>query len=213
MRQVLGSRLTHWLRPSCFWRSMMAETLAAQAPQREGLHFGLLTRPHPEEPPQAASRRTRPTFNPIEKGSRFICLLCFSAFIASTPAFAQTPRAPAPQRPQAAPATPAQPSEATVPYEPQLLRLAEILGSLAFLRDLCGAGDADKWRAQMAALLSAEGATEARKERMAGAFNKGFRGFEQTYRTCTPNAQLVITRYVDEGERIAHDIASRYGGG
>ncbi len=116
----------------------------------------------------------------------------------------------APQPPRAEPPPAAEPP---APYEPQLLRLAEILGSLAFLRDLCGAGDGDKWRAQMAALLAAEGSVEGRKERLAGAFNRGFRGFEQSYRSCTPNAELVISRYIEEGERIARDVASRYGAG
>jgi uncharacterized protein (TIGR02301 family) len=100
-----------------------------------------------------------------------------------------------------------------IPYEPQLLRLSEILGALSFLRDLCGAGDGDKWRTQMAALIATEGTSEERKARLAGSFNRGFRGFEQTYRTCTPNAELVIGRYIREGEKIAQDVASRYGGG
>jgi uncharacterized protein (TIGR02301 family) len=117
-------------------------------------------------------------------------------------------RAPQPSRPEPPPVV-----EPPAPYEPQLLRLAEILGSLAYLRDLCGAGDGDKWRAQMAALLAAEGAVEARKERLAGSFNRGFRGFEQSYRSCTPNAELAISRYIEEGERIARDVASRYGAG
>jgi uncharacterized protein (TIGR02301 family) len=110
-----------------------------------------------------------------------------------------------------APAPP--PLEVPAPYEPQLLRLSEILGALSFLRDLCGAGDGDRWRNQMAALLAAEGVTEGRKERLAGAFNKGFRGYEQSYRSCTPNAELVITRYLAEGEKLARDVTSRYGGG
>ena len=134
------------------------------------------------------------------------CLLLIGA------AVAQTPRPTAP-RGATPPAQPAQPGEPPIPYEPQLLRLAEILGSLSFLRDLCGAGDGDKWRSQMAALLAAEGTTEARKERLAGSFNKGFRGFEQSYRACTPNAELAVSRYIEEGERIARDVSSRYGGG
>ncbi len=116
-------------------------------------------------------------------------------------------------RQQAPRVEPPAPSEIQAPYEPQLLRLAEILGSLAFLRDLCGSGDGDKWRAQMAALLAAEGTVEGRKERLAGAFNRGFRGYEQSYRSCTPNAELAISRYIEEGERIAREVASRYGAG
>ena len=35
----------------------------------------------------------------------------------------------------------ARPGRAPAPHEPQLLRMAEIMGALAYLRDLCGAGD------------------------------------------------------------------------
>ncbi len=186
-------------------RASRFETPAAQAPQHEGrVHNILPGGPHPEERAKLASRRARL--------ARAIAPVLVLVALLQT-AQAQTPRAPAPARPQAAPATPASPAEQAIPYEPQLLRLAEILGSLSFLRDLCGAGDGDRWRAQMAALIGSEGTTEGRKERLAGAFNKGFRGFEQSYRTCTPNAELVITLYIDEGERIARDVSSRYGGG
>ncbi len=107
----------------------------------------------------------------------------------------------------------AQPGPPPPPYEPQLLRLAEIMGALAFLRDLCGQKDGDNWRARMSALMEAEGATETRRDRLAGAFNKGFRGYEAIYRRCTPNAELVVNRYLEEGGRIARDMQNRFGGG
>ena len=47
-------------------------------------------------------------------------------------------------------------SDAPPPYEAQLLRLTEMIGALAYLRDLCGAGDGDEWRVKMTALLNAE---------------------------------------------------------
>ena len=118
------------------------------------------------------------------------------------------------QRTPARPPEPAVPQTAPAPpYEPQLLRLAEVMGALAYLRDLCGLQDGDKWRARMSALLEAEAPTEARKERLAGAYNKGFRAYEAIYRTCTPNAELVIARYLEEGGRIARDVTNRFGGG
>jgi uncharacterized protein (TIGR02301 family) len=117
------------------------------------------------------------------------------------------------QAPSGASATPEQPAPEgpPPPYEPQLLRLSEILGALAYLRDVCGARDGDAWRAKMSALLDAEAKSQTRRERLAGAFNRGFRGYEVIYRTCTPNAETVITRYLNEGGRIARDINYRYG--
>jgi uncharacterized protein (TIGR02301 family) len=111
------------------------------------------------------------------------------------------------------PAAPAAPVEETPPaYEPQLLRLAEIMGSLALLRDLCGAGDGEDWRRRMGALIEAESTTPQRRDRLAGAWNRGFRHFETIYRVCTPAAERLIARYVEEGARIARDLGSRYGG-
>jgi uncharacterized protein (TIGR02301 family) len=118
-------------------------------------------------------------------------------------------------KPSAVPVKPEAPAPAVEgpppPYEPQLLRLSEILGALAFLRDLCGAQDGDDWRAKMASLLDAEAQSGQRRQKLTGAFNRGFRSYETTYRGCTPNARSAITRYLDEGARIAHDIAYRYG--
>ena len=41
-------------------------------------------------------------------------------------------------------------------------------------------------------------------------FNRGYRGFQQTYRSCTPAADIVIRRYLEEGAKIARDITARY---
>ncbi len=97
------------------------------------------------------------------------------------------------------------------PYEPQMLRLNEILGGLSYLRDVCGAGDGGEWRAKASALLDAEAPSGARRERLTSAFNRGFHGFELTYHACTPNARLVIARYLDEASRLSHDISYRFG--
>jgi len=116
------------------------------------------------------------------------------------------------QRGEAKPdAAPADPDAQMPPYEPQLLRLAEILGALSYLRDICGTKDGETWRARMNALLEAEARTNARRERLAGAFNRGLRGYSLTYRVCTPNAQAIISRFLDEGSRIAREVANRYG--
>jgi len=113
--------------------------------------------------------------------------------------------APTKDAPPAAEASPA-------PYEPQTLRLSEILGALAFLRDLCAAGDGDDWRNRMSALLEAEAPSGPRRDRYVAAFNRGFRGYELTYRACTPNARAAIVRYLDEAGRLTGDLTYRYGG-
>lgn len=105
-------------------------------------------------------------------------------------------------------AAPARAVEA--PYEPGLLRLAEILGSLHFLRALCGE-TGEPWREQMESLLVTEQPDPALRARFVAAFNRGYRTYEATYTGCTASAAAAIARYMKEGETLARDIASRYG--
>lgn len=107
----------------------------------------------------------------------------------------------------AAPAAEAPPP----PYEPQLARLSEVMGALAFLRDLCGDKDGDDWRGEMAALLDAEAPDGPRREKFVAAFNRGFRSYELAYRTCTPNARTATARYLDEAAKISRDVTYRFG--
>ena len=132
----------------------------------------------------------------------------------SAPAATARPANPAVNAAQPTPAaspTPAQP-DTPPPYEAQLLRLAELIGALTYLRDLCDDGDGAAFRAKFADLVDTEGTTDARKESLAGAFNRGFRDYELTYRACTPTAQAIVARFLDEASRIAKDVATRYSG-
>ena len=90
----------------------------------------------------------------LERSSEVKRLVSLFAAVAaltllSQPLVAQT-AAPAKPAARVAVPTPA-PSQAPAPivapppYEPQLLRLAEIIGALAYLRDLCGDGDGDSF--------------------------------------------------------------------
>lgn len=141
------------------------------------------------------------------------CMMICIAALAPADALAQGRTAPSAKPASALPAPPApQPLETPPPYEKQLLRLAEVLGALAWLTDLCGDRPSDQWRGQMTQLMEAEATSAARRERLAGAYNRGFRGYGAMHRRCTPNAELIITRFLDEGARIARDVASRFSG-
>ena len=112
-----------------------------------------------------------------------------------------------PKQPEPEPAPAVTPA---APYDGDLQRLAEILGALQYLRTVCKADDGQKWRDQMQALLDAEAPDGDRRRKIVANFNRGYRGFQQTYRTCTPAADLVIRRYLDEGAKIAREITARY---
>ncbi|HEX2136393.1 MAG TPA: TIGR02301 family protein [Microvirga sp.] len=169
-----------------------AALVLAAAPAHAQSFFERLFRPLPQyAPPQYAPPQYRP----------------------------QPRRAPAQQRPSQAAPPAAQPQQQPAaaepppaPYEPELLRMAEIIGSVAFLRSLCTAPDAAEWPQRMQQLIDAEGTTPGRRERLAGAYNRGYRAFALTYRVCTPSATEATNRYLDEGDKLARNLSSRYGG-
>jgi uncharacterized protein (TIGR02301 family) len=96
------------------------------------------------------------------------------------------------------------------PYEPQLLRLAELFGSLHYLRNLCGETSND-WREHMESLLVHEEPEPERRSRMVASFNHGYRSFGSVYTTCTASAVEAIERYMLEGETLTKDLVTRYG--
>jgi uncharacterized protein (TIGR02301 family) len=127
---------------------------------------------------------------------------------------AQSPAPPPSRAPMQAPAQgpPAPPPvpEEPAPYDHDLQRLSEILGALHFLRGICGSDEGQKWRDEAQALIEAEAPAGQRHDQMIASFNRGYRGFQQTYRSCTPAAGVVIRRYLEEGATIARDITARY---
>jgi uncharacterized protein (TIGR02301 family) len=101
-------------------------------------------------------------------------------------------------------------NEAPAPFDADLQRLGEIMGALHYLRAVCGANEGQRWRNEMQALIDAEAPSGERRRKIVASFNRGYQGFQQTYRTCTPAADIAIRRYLDEGAKIARDITARY---
>ena len=105
---------------------------------------------------------------------------------------------------------PAKAQDAAAPFDAGLQRLAEILGTLHYLRGICGSNEGGKWRNEMQALIDAETPSGERRARMIAGFNRGYNGFQQTYRSCTPAASVAIRRYIDECSKISRDLTARY---
>jgi len=99
---------------------------------------------------------------------------------------------------------------AEMAYDRQLLRLAEVLGSLHYLRPLCGEKDG-QWRERMEALLDAEKPDPERRARLVSSFNHGYSAFASVYKTCTKSAVMAIELYMKEGEQLSTGIVDRYG--
>ncbi len=92
------------------------------------------------------------------------------------------------------------------PYDDKLTRLAEILGAVHYLRELCGQSDGQLWRDQMKEILAADGGSALRKAMLSRSFNNGYRSFGRTYQDCTPSAQTAISRFLAEGAQLADTL-------
>lgn len=105
------------------------------------------------------------------------------------------------------PGAPAQETDES--YDDQLLRLAEILGAIHHLRDICGFDEGQLWREKMLELLEVEDPPGQFRARMIASFNNGYRGFRRTYLSCTGSAKTAETRFLTEGAQIAADLTIR----
>jgi uncharacterized protein (TIGR02301 family) len=92
------------------------------------------------------------------------------------------------------------------PYDDKLLRLAEIMGAVHYLRELCSANEGQIWRERMKELLDAEGSSALRRARLTRSFNQGYRSYNRTYVTCTPSAQNAVNRFLTEGLQISEGL-------
>lgn len=142
-----------------------------------------------------------------------LAALVLAALAASPQALlAQTRRPAQPQQQQRPPEPAPEPESPAPPYEPQLLQLAEIIGSLSYLRTLCETREAQDWRERMGTLLDSEGRSPQRRERLASAYNRGYRAYSATHRTCSDGSQEASARLAQEGEKLAKALAGRFGG-
>ena len=96
------------------------------------------------------------------------------------------------------------------PYEARLYRLGEVLGSLHYLRNLCGE-DGNEWREQMEALIVTENPSPEKRRRLVASFNRGYRSYAEIHIACTPAAAEAIARYMKEGETLARETAATFG--
>lgn len=92
------------------------------------------------------------------------------------------------------------------PYDDKLNRLAEILGAVHYLRELCGANDGQLWRDRMREVMDGEGSSALRRARLTRSFNNGYRSYSRTYQSCTQTAETAIKRFLTEGAEIADGL-------
>ncbi len=95
------------------------------------------------------------------------------------------------------------------PYEKKLLRLAEILGSLHSLQNLCEP-PTNQWYDYMNALIEAEHPIPQRRAYFYEAFNEAYRAFSENYHHCTQEAIEANQRYIEEGRILSENLLMYY---
>lgn len=100
-------------------------------------------------------------------------------------------------------------SDIVAPYDSRLNRLAEVLGSVHYLSNLCGE-QSNQWREQMEQMLVLERPEPNRRARLIASFNRGFRSFDSVYSACTAQASGAASRYIEEGIALSAEITARY---
>ena len=96
------------------------------------------------------------------------------------------------------------------PYENQMIQLAETLGSLHYLSNLCS-DKTSLWRDQMNELITAEKADTNRRKMLISAFNNSYRTYSDNYSQCTDQALKAVERFKQQGEKLTEALVAHYG--
>ncbi|MCB1548341.1 MAG: TIGR02301 family protein, partial [Hyphomicrobiaceae bacterium] len=92
------------------------------------------------------------------------------------------------------------------PYDSKLVRLAEILGAVHYLRGVCGENDGLVWHEHMRQLIENEGTSAYRRALLTRSFNSGYRSYSRTYSSCTASAKTAVQRFITEGAALAEGL-------
>jgi uncharacterized protein (TIGR02301 family) len=101
--------------------------------------------------------------------------------------------------------------ERTEEMENGLVRLAEILGAVHHLRDVCGAHEGSLWRNKMIDLLEAARPPAGRRQYLIGRFNDAYYRVRGTYPQCSPGAVREVNALFGEGQQLAAKLTSASG--
>jgi len=94
-------------------------------------------------------------------------------------------------------------------YQDRLVRLAEIMGSLYHLRDVCGRSEGDLWRKNLQRLMETEDPPQDTRGRMVAGFNQSYEQQRRSHSRCSGAATDEITRLAREGERLTNQLAQQ----
>ena len=91
--------------------------------------------------------------------------------------------------------------------EERMLQLAQILGSLHYVRKLCEPADGDFWRDRMMEMIRLEKPSVAERDQLTQQFNQGFNDATTRFPTCTQDAKEFAAATARQGEALAQALS------
>jgi len=88
-----------------------------------------------------------------------------------------------------------------------LVRLAEILGSVHHLREVCGADEGALWRNKMIDMMNVASLDTEARQRMISHFNDAYYQARSMFPECSRSAAAKSNALFDEGRRLAASLA------
>jgi uncharacterized protein (TIGR02301 family) len=88
-----------------------------------------------------------------------------------------------------------------------LMRLAEILGSVHHLREVCGAHEGALWRNKMIDMLNAAALDAERRQLMIAHFNDAYYQAQNAFPDCSDGAAVKSNTLLDEAHKLAARLA------
>ncbi|MEP2830078.1 TIGR02301 family protein [Parvibaculum sp.] len=87
-------------------------------------------------------------------------------------------------------------------------QLAEVLGGVHHLRTLCGTNEGQLWRNKMIEMMGTLSPGEAERQALIKHFNDAFYRYRNAYPNCTPTATSQADRLMQDGHRLAEELAA-----
>lgn len=95
------------------------------------------------------------------------------------------------------------------PYQSDMQRVLEIMGSIYFLAPLCGYSGTN-WRQSAADLIALDEPDDDRRQRLIGAFNVGYEAYARLYRFCSPAARMAVKKLLDDAASETRELHSHF---
>lgn len=97
---------------------------------------------------------------------------------------------------------------ASAALPPKAIQLAEILGAIHHLRDICGTNEGQLWRNKMIEMIGVLEPSDADRQRLVKNFNDSFYRYKNTYPGCTATASRQSDKLMQDGQRLAEELAA-----